>query len=130
NRVISKVLSKALARIAPLLAPSVNPLVHERQHPQVVTLDPLEVAAEPVVAIVTQKLYPKNRPPLLKLHRVADRLKPLVHGLDLGPKLLLARPAPVLERPSPGPVDKMRAAQVIKRSGLLPALLSIGPCIP
>src|SRR4249919_3075716 len=49
NRVISKVLGKTLARIAPPLAPSVNPLVHERQHPQVVTLDPLEVAANPVV---------------------------------------------------------------------------------
>src|SRR4029453_16467177 len=130
NRVISKVLGKAPSVVASPLAPSVNPLVHERQHPQVVTLDPLEVAAEPVVAIVTQKLQPKNRPPLLKLHRVADRLKPLVDDLDLGPKLLLARHAPDLEHPSPGPDDEMSETQIVKCSGLLPALLSIGPCIP
>jgi len=111
---VSKVLRKAPSVVASPLTPTVNPLVHERQHPQVVKLDSLRVAANPVVPIVTQKLYPKNRPPLLKLHRVADRLEPAIHGLDLGPKLLLARPAPDLELSPPTPVDEVSETQIVK----------------
>jgi hypothetical protein len=48
---------------------------------QVVTRNPLVVAANPVVPIVTEKLGPKNHPPLLKLQQVADRLEPAIHDL-------------------------------------------------